>query len=104
MLLTGFLVGRGKKVKFRGIFRVKFAEKTADFAGNSRDFRGQFRGKMIGEEWPISWEVLEQISLESDWFCVDFRNVFNETRRIYSGFIPYFTSKLIEHQIKESGY
>ena len=31
--LSGLLVGRGKKVKFRGIFRDKFAEKTADFAG-----------------------------------------------------------------------
>ena len=30
---SGLLVGRGKKVKFRGIFRDKFAEKTADFAG-----------------------------------------------------------------------
>ena len=27
------LIGRGKKVKFRGIFRDKFAEKAADFAG-----------------------------------------------------------------------
>ena len=32
-LAAGLLVGRGKKVKFRGIFRDKFAEKTADFAG-----------------------------------------------------------------------
>ena len=33
------------------------------------------------------------ISLESDWFCADLRNVFNETRRsysIYSGFIPQY--------------
>ena len=55
---------------------------------------------MIGKEWPISWELYEQISLESDWFCLDLRNAFNETRRsysIYSGFIPYFTSKLTEH-------
>ena len=27
---SGLLVGRGKKVKFRGIFKVKFAEKMAD--------------------------------------------------------------------------
>ena len=31
--LTGLLVGRRKKVKFRRIFRDKFAEKMADFAG-----------------------------------------------------------------------
>ena len=33
-IITGLLVGHGKKVKFRRIFRDKFAEKTADFAGN----------------------------------------------------------------------
>ena len=56
LLKTGLLVGRGKKIKFRGIFRVKFAEKTANFAGISREFsrpvpaekrlvkNGQFRG------------------------------------------------------------
>ena len=96
--VTGLLLGREKKVKFRGIFRVKFAEKKRLI---SRDFRGQFRGKMIGEECPISWEVPEQILLENDWFCVDFKNVFNETRQIYSCFIPYFTSKLIEHDINK---
>ena len=37
---TGLLVGRGKKVKFRGIFRGKFVEKTADFVGISREFSG----------------------------------------------------------------
>ena len=38
LLYSGLLVGRGKKVKFCGIFRDKFAEKTADFAGISREF------------------------------------------------------------------
>ena len=38
MYMSGLLVGRGKKVKFSGIFRDKFAEKTADFAGISREF------------------------------------------------------------------
>jgi len=36
--LAGLLVGRGKKVKFSGMFRDKYAEKTADFAGISREF------------------------------------------------------------------
>jgi len=36
--LTGLLVGRGKKVKFRGIFRDKFAEETADFTRISQEF------------------------------------------------------------------
>ena len=48
LLSTGLLVGRGKKVKFRGIFRDKFAEKTADFAG-------------------ISLEFLRPVSLKNDW-------------------------------------
>ena len=32
-IVTGLLVGHRKKVKIRGIFRDKFAEKKADFAG-----------------------------------------------------------------------
>ena len=42
---TGPLIGRGKKVKFHGIFRDKFAEKTADFAGISRKNSGQISPK-----------------------------------------------------------
>ena len=34
-------VGRGKKVKFHRIFRDKFKEKSADFAGISWEFSGQ---------------------------------------------------------------
>ena len=61
---------------------------------------------MIGKEWPISWELPEQISLESDWFCSDSRNDFNElkldaliafTQASYRNMKSYFTSKLIEH-------
>ena len=37
VLLSGLLIFRGKKAKFRGIFRGKFAEKSADFAGFSRE-------------------------------------------------------------------
>ena len=48
---TGLLVGCRKKVKFRGIFRDKFAERNGRFWGN---FRGQFRWKtIIGKERPI---------------------------------------------------
>ena len=35
--LSGLLVFCGKKAKFRGIFRGKFVEKSADFAGFSRE-------------------------------------------------------------------
>ena len=34
---TGLLIFCGKKAKFRGIFRGKFTEKSADFAGFSRE-------------------------------------------------------------------
>jgi len=36
--LPGLLIFRGKKAKFRGIFRGKFAEKSADFAGEKSKF------------------------------------------------------------------
>ena len=42
IIFPGLLVGRGKKVKFRRIFRDKFAEKTTDFAGISREFEKVF--------------------------------------------------------------
>ena len=97
LLIPGLLVGRGKKVKFRGIFRGKFAEKTADFAGISREF---LRPVSLKNDW----ELPEQISLESDCFCADLRKVFNETRRSYRftqasyrNMKAYFTRKLIEH-------
>ena len=54
---TGLLIFRGKKAKFRGIFRGKFAEKSADFAGfsreknqnsrNNRPISGDFRGRKV---------------------------------------------------------
>ena len=59
-----------KKVKFRGIFRDKFAEKTVDFAGISREFSRPVSLKNDCKERPISWELPEQISLESDWFAL----------------------------------
>ena len=34
---AGLLIFRGKKAKFRGIFRGKFTEKSADFMGFSRE-------------------------------------------------------------------
>ena len=60
--LTGTLIrasdiSRKKKAKFRGIFRGKFAEKSADFAGfsweksqnsrNNRPISGDFRGRKV---------------------------------------------------------
>ena len=39
--MAGLLVGRGKKkVKFRRLFKDKFAKKPADFAGILREFSG----------------------------------------------------------------
>ena len=55
--ISGLLIFRGKKAKFRGIFRGKFAEKSADFAGfsreksqnsrNNRPISGDFRGRKV---------------------------------------------------------
>ena len=39
-------ISRKKKAKFRGIFRGKFAEKSADFAGFWREKKVQIRGKI----------------------------------------------------------
>ena len=65
----GLLRFRGKKAKFRGIFRGKFEEKSADFAGfsqeksqNSRKNRpisreisgGKLRRETISKKQPIS--------------------------------------------------
>ena len=55
--IRGFWYFAKKKVKFRGIFRGKFAEKSADFAGfsreksqnsrNNRPISGDFRGRKV---------------------------------------------------------
>ena len=42
--ISGLLIFRGKKAKFRGIFRGKFAEKSANFTGFSRE-KVKIRGK-----------------------------------------------------------
>ena len=77
-------ISRKKKAKFRGIFRGKFAEKSADFAGFSReksqiskdfqgkfleksaDFTGNFGGKLrqetISKKQPISMDFFWRIS------------------------------------------
>ena len=60
---------RSRKKKSRD-FQGQIRGKNSRFRGN---FRGQFRWKTIGKERPISWELPEQISLESDWFCADLR-------------------------------
>ena len=86
---SGLLIFRGKKAKFLGIFRCKFAEKLADFAGFSReksqnsrknrlisqDFRGrkvkirrkigQFRGILVEKSQitkDFQWEILRKIA------------------------------------------
>ena len=46
---SGLLIGHGKKVKFRGIFRDKITEKSANFAGISQEFSGQTIGKKTAD-------------------------------------------------------
>ena len=71
---AGLLIGRLKKVKFRGIFGGKFAEKSTDFAGifranlaeNQSVKKGRFCGYFPGK--------LRQRSIG---FCADQTSVFN---------------------------
>ena len=51
-ILQGFWYFAEKKAKFRGIFRGKFAEKSADFAGFSWEESQNSR-----KNRPISWET-----------------------------------------------
>ena len=103
MHISGLLVGREKKSQISRDFQGQIRGKKWPISREIRGiFEATFAEKLLVKRMPISWELPEQISLESDWFWVDLRNIFNETRRsysIYSGFIPYFTSKLIEHDI-----
>ena len=48
---TGLLIFCGKKAKFRGIFRGKFVEKSADFVGFSRE-----KSQKLRKNRPISLE------------------------------------------------
>jgi len=70
--LTGLLIGRGKKVKFHGIFRDKIVEKSADFAGIAN-----LAGKQSVKKGRILGLFSGQISLEIDRFCSDQTSVFN---------------------------
>ena len=73
--------GRSReKSQISRFFGGQICGKNGRFRGN---FAGQFRWKTIGKVGPISWELSEQISLESDWFCADLTKGFNETRRSY---------------------
>ena len=72
--LSGCLIGRGKKVKFRWIFRDKMAEKPANFVGI---FWANLAGKQsVKKQW-IWWLFSGQISREIDGFCTDQTSVFN---------------------------
>ena len=74
--IAGLLIFRGKKATFRGIFRGKFAEKSADFAGTksnfagtSADFAGTFGGKLrqetISEKQPISLDLFGKFNRDN---------------------------------------
>jgi len=59
-LFLGLLIGRGRIVKFCGIFKDKFTDKTADFVGNLWEFSGQIslrndRQKMAADFVGIFW-------------------------------------------------
>ena len=45
IFFPGLLIFHGKKAKFRGIFRGKFVEKSADFVGFSGEKKSKFEEK-----------------------------------------------------------
>jgi len=67
---SGLLVGRGKKSQISRDFQGQIRGKNDLFRGNFAGiFEASFAEKTISKDWRISWELPEQISLESDWFC-----------------------------------
>ena len=104
-LRTGLLVGRGEKSQILRDFEAQIRGKNGRFRGNFAGvFEASFAEKQLVKNGRFSWELPEQISLESDWFCADWRKVFNETSRsyrftqaLYCNVKGYFTSKLFEH-------
>ena len=71
----GFWYFAEKKGKFRGIFRGEFAEKSADFAGFSREKKAKFAEKSadfadgkskFAENQPISRDFSEKSQISKD--------------------------------------
>ena len=56
-------ISQKKNQKFRGIFRGKFLEKSADFMG---DFGGKLRQKTVGKKQPISLDFVLANSAKID--------------------------------------
>ena len=71
---SGLLIIRGKKVKFRGIFGGKIAEKSVEFVGI---FWVNLSGKQSVNKQRILWLFSGQISQQIDRFCADQTSVFN---------------------------
>ena len=86
---------------------------SRDFQGQIREKNGRFRGNFAGifeasfaekrlvKNGRFLWDLPEQISLESDWFCAKFSMKLDAliacTQASYRNMKLYFTSKLIEH-------
>ena len=74
-IIAGLLIiRRKKKVKFRGIFGDKIAEKSVDFTGI---FTVNLAGKQSVNKRRILWLFSGQISQEIDRFCADQTSIFN---------------------------
>ena len=71
--LSGLLIIRGKKVKFRRILGTK-SQKNRSI---SWEFSGQTWPEAIGKKRRILWLFSGQISQEIDRFCADQTSVFN---------------------------
>ena len=63
--MSGLLIFCGKKAKFRGIFKGKFAEKSADFAGKKSKFAEKSAG-FAEFSWEKSQNSPENRSISQD--------------------------------------
>ena len=71
---AGVLIGRRKKVKFCGIFRGKFAEKSTDFEGIFGANLAKNQSVKKGRFWGYFWG---KTSLQKDRFCADQTSLLN---------------------------
>ena len=72
-IVTGLLIGRGRKSQISQDFQGQIRRKIGRFRGS---FRGKLHQKAIGKKRPILWLFSRQISLEIDQFCADQTSIF----------------------------
>ena len=89
--LSGLLVFCGKKAKFRGIFRGKFVEKSADFAGKIQNL---WKNRPISrEESQNSWDFCGR-QVKISWKIRRFCRILAEKSQIWKDFQEQILRKI----------